>query len=147
LDVFHVSLARPPVITNALDRRARSIGVKSYEQYLTGQEMDRERSIAFRAQTKRLAKITINRAKIIAFTLATAATAIVANSYGFAEGLIIDEAARVAEPMIWPIMDKYPTLNWRILVGDPYQLPPVVHSDPKTNPFAHQLCLSQMQRL
>jgi superfamily I DNA and/or RNA helicase len=85
--------------------------------------MDCERAIAFRAQTKCLAKITINRAEIIVCTLATAATPIVANGYGFAEGLIIDEAACVAEPMIWPIMDKYTTLNWRILVGDLYQLP------------------------
>jgi|SRR5436190_9147 superfamily I DNA and/or RNA helicase len=119
----------------------------SYEQYLTGQEMDRERTIAFRAQTKRLSQLTITRVEIIACTLATAAPPVVASSYAFAEGLIIDEAARVAETMIWPIVEKYITLNWKILVGDPYQLPPVVQSSPKTNPFVHQLRLSQMQRL
>ena len=111
----------------------------SYEQYLTGQEMDRERTIAFRAQTKRLSQLTITRVEIIACTLATAATPVVASSYAVAEGLIIDEAARVAETMIWPIVEKYITLNWKILVGDPYQLPPVVQSSPKTNPFPEPL--------
>jgi hypothetical protein len=72
-----------------------------------------------------MSKVTISRAEVIACTLSTAATPIIANSYAFAEGLIVDEAARVPETMMWPIMEKYITLNWKVLVGDPYQLPPV----------------------
>jgi hypothetical protein len=59
--------------------------------------MDHKQSIAFRAQTKRLAPLTIDRAEIIACTLSRAATPVVADSYIPAEGLIIDEAARVPE--------------------------------------------------
>jgi superfamily I DNA and/or RNA helicase len=109
--------------------------------------MDSDRMSTFKAQMKQLAKITVSRAEVIACTLATASTPIITASYGFAEGLIIDEAARVSEPMMWPIMDKYSTLNWKILVGDPNQLPPVIKSGPSDNPFTHQLRLSQMQRL
>jgi hypothetical protein len=39
----------------------------------------------------------------------------ICKSYAIAEGVIIDEAARVAENMMWPVMEKYITLNWKIL--------------------------------
>jgi superfamily I DNA and/or RNA helicase len=90
--------------------------------------MTRARSIAFGVQTRRLAELTIDRAEIIASTLSTAATPIVADSYCRAEGLIIDEAARVPESANWPIMKQYVELTWKILVGDPDQLPSVVYS-------------------
>ena len=121
--------------------------VHSYRIYLGGEEMDRDRSKLFKAQTKRLAELTMDGAEVLAGTLAIAATPLVANAYSKAEGLVIDEAARIVESQNWPIMEKYGELVWKLLVGDPDQLPPVVQSDEKTNPFAGQLRLSLMHRL
>jgi len=121
--------------------------VDSYELYLHGEEMDRDRSKLFKAQTKHLAELTMDGAEVLAATLATAATPLVASAYSKAEGLVIDEAARVVESQNWPIMEKYGELVWKLLVGDPDQLPPVIESNEKTNPFASQLRLSQMHRL
>jgi hypothetical protein len=121
--------------------------VDSYRTYLDGEEMDHDRSKVFKAQTKRLAELTVDGAEVLAGTLATVATPLVANAYSKAEGLVIDEAARVMESQSWPIMEKYGELVWKLLVGDPDQLPPVVQSNEKTNPFAGQLRLSQMHRL
>jgi len=121
--------------------------VQSYRMYLHGEEMTRDLSKAFKAQTKRLAELTMDGAEVLAGTLFTAATPLVANAYSKAEGLVIDEAARVVESQNWPIMEKYRELVWKLLVGDPDQLPPVVQSDERTNPFAGQLRLSQMHRL
>jgi superfamily I DNA and/or RNA helicase len=121
--------------------------VDSYRAYLCGEEMTRDSSKVFTTATKRLAELTMDGAEVLASTLATAATPLVSNAYSKVEGLVIDEAARVVESQSWPIMEKYGELVWKLLVGDPDQLPPVIQSNERTNPFAGQLRLSQMHRL
>src|SRR5947207_1895022 len=71
--------------------------LESYQFYKLGQTMKYKRAIAFRAQTRRLAQMIIDRAEIISCTLSTAATPIITDSYVLAEELIINEAARVPE--------------------------------------------------
>jgi hypothetical protein len=60
---------------------------------------------------------------------------------------LADEAAHVLDSNLWGIFEKYPHLTFKILVGDCYQLPPVVQFSQKTNPFYSQISLSVMVRL
>ena len=129
------------------DDRLRNKFAESYRQYASGDEMDKERSKFFRTQTQHLLSHTIANADAIATTLDIAQVPQVAVNYSTAEGLFADEAARVLDSNLWGILEKYPHLTFKILVGDCYQLPPVVQSSKRTNPFYSQISLSVMARL
>ena len=119
----------------------------SYNQYNEGAEMDRARSKSFREQTKSLCELTIDGAEVVACTLATAAVPLVATAYGAAEGLALDESAKVLESDMWPLLQHYLQLHWKLLAGDPFQLGPVVLSSEASNPFFKQMKLSMQHRL
>lgn len=121
--------------------------VESYRIYNDGEEMDRRRSLAFKGQTKELAGLVMNNATVLACTLATATSPQVTFAYNDAEGIAMDEAAKVMESDLWPLLQHYNKLVWKLLVGDPDQLGPVIQSTQKNNPFFYVIKHSLMVRL
>lgn len=64
-----------------------------------------------------------------------------------ADLIVVDEAARVPEYSWWPLLEYSPDARGKILVGDPFQMAPVVNRDEESSPFKDQMTLSLQTRL
>lgn len=125
--------------------------IEAYLQYGNGETFGTERMIAFRELLNNLRQDILNHAAVVVTTTATA------GSFSIFETvrptiIIVDEAARALETDLLSLSIRYPLAIGKMLVGDTFQLRPVVrslnpdHNQPRSI-FAHQLSVSTMDRL
>ncbi|PWY75946.1 hypothetical protein BO83DRAFT_426199 [Aspergillus eucalypticola CBS 122712] len=62
------------------------------------------------------------------------------------ELIIIDEAARASKADLWPVFANYEPRGY-LMIGDPFQLHPVVESTPQNNPLHAVSATSLFRRL
>lgn len=115
-------------------------------QYRNNEEWGTNEKMAFREAQKELREYTISKASVICCSLANTADPPLFQ-HCQPELIVVDEAARAPEPDIWTIWANFPKTAARILIGDPKQLHPRVHSRREVNGFADQLNVAFMSRL
>lgn len=126
-----------------------------YHKYRKGEDFSDEMRRELDEQTDELLAYAIQNATGICATIGGAADSFVTKNYDSAELVVIDEAARVPEYLMWPLLASYPNAIGKVLVGDPDQLRPVVEEDLQKNkknenvknPFRAQLEISLQERL
>ncbi|KIW56291.1 hypothetical protein PV05_04961 [Exophiala xenobiotica] len=159
LSVGHKMLQLAGIIPGATtDTRAWGDLKEMYRQYSRHDigRSDKE----FQSEIEKLFAYSISSATSICCTATGAGNPKVSGPYADAELLVVDEAARVVEYELWPLLAFYQNLVGKILVGDIDQLPPVLKSSGidmakarnprsrvKPNPFVAQLELSFQERI
>lgn len=84
----------------------------------------------FRAATRALRDDVLARADVVVTTLfSTSETSLRCNPQPIL--IAVDEAAKIAEPELWPVLAFYHPRAW-LLVGDQLQLRPTIPSSPDT---------------
>ena len=105
-----------------------------------------------RASLKDVRNWVLADADVVVSTITTAGSSWLFCNIPCPELILIDDAAKVLEPDLFPIFFQYPNTKHRILIGDVMQIRQEIKStflkydDPGRN-FAAQLNLSLMQRL
>ncbi|KAJ9612117.1 hypothetical protein H2200_003714 [Cladophialophora chaetospira] len=119
-----------------------------------GDKFKPEQWSEFEAALEELLTYTINSASAICATVAGAADSFFSQHYADAELLVVDEAARIPEYQMWPLLVFFPRAAGKILVGDRKQLPPTIKDDDRPdktkrliNPAEKQLKVSFMERM
>ncbi|BCS02985.1 uncharacterized protein AKAW2_61249S [Aspergillus luchuensis] len=62
------------------------------------------------------------------------------------ELIVIDDAAHASEADLWPVFANYDARGY-LMIGDPFQLHPVVESTPQNNPLYAVSATSPFRRL
>jgi hypothetical protein len=101
--------------------------VESFRKYKNGQVLDKNCSMAFKAQTKELLEHTISRTNILVTTLFHAGDTVVTENFDAGISLT-DEGARgnLLEYMV--LWANFPNCQRNIHLGDPRQLKPIMLS-------------------
>ncbi|KIX97972.1 uncharacterized protein Z520_06050 [Fonsecaea multimorphosa CBS 102226] len=125
-----------------------------YARFVNGEQFDPADWVTFDTELERLLAFTISEASVICATVGGAADEFCSKNYVGAELIVVDEAARIPEYQMWPLLAFYPNAVGKVLVGDPNQLGPTIKGDDTkdetkriTNPFQRQLELSLQGRL
>ncbi|KIW26954.1 uncharacterized protein PV07_06739 [Cladophialophora immunda] len=125
-----------------------------YQRFVDGDEFNYEKWETLGEEIEELLAYTINHASVICATVGGAADGFFCKHYADAELIVVDEAARVPEYQMWPLLACYPNAVGKVLVGDPNQLGPMIRGDDTKddaksiiNPFQRQLEMSLQQRL
>jgi hypothetical protein len=115
-----------------------------FEQYRLGDEFSEDDMMNFRAETSELRDYVLSIADVIVCTLSLAGEQKL-YSVTSPNIIFVDEAAKAAEPDLWPAFTHYNPRAY-ILVGDHKQLHPTVMSKAVENGFAPQLSISPFER-
>lgn len=128
------------------DRDSYRQFVSQFRSYERGDEFSQEDMSEFRQNLKALRDNTLALSDAIVCTAFTAsATCMRENVHPIA--ILVDEAARLTEPELWPVLGGWYAPKALILVGDHYQLRPLVFSKATDNPFAGSLRMAFFTRL
>ncbi|KAJ9500643.1 hypothetical protein H2202_003859 [Exophiala xenobiotica] len=159
LSVGHKMLQMAGIIPGATTDTSEWTALKEMYRRYSRHEIGRSDK-DFQKEIENLFAHVISSATSVCCTATGAGNPKVSGPYADAELLVVDEAARVVEYELWPLLAFYQNLVGKILVGDIDQLPPVLKStgidagkakNPrsrvKPNPFVAQLELSFQERI
>lgn len=113
--------------------------------YQEGAVFNAKEQESFTKTVKNLLRDTLRLADIVVATTFGASQPLVVDSLQ-PELIVVDEAARATEPELWPVLAHYNPQGY-LLIGDPFQLHPVVISTPENNPLHHVSGTSLFWRL
>jgi superfamily I DNA and/or RNA helicase len=116
-----------------------------YVNYRNGDTFSSNDLMKLRSAIRDLRDATIKRTDVLVCTPFAASMTPVRENTSL-DVIVVDEAARVTEPELWPLMAWY-TPRVLLLVGDHHQLRPLVFSRKQQNPFVEQLQISLFTRL
>jgi hypothetical protein len=138
-----VGLAEPPIPASNGENIWRIR--QTLESLAEGDPVNEEQMTTFRESVKELRDELLARAHIVVCTAAaTSHTSLVENFHP--RVIWVDEAAKMHESSMWPILAYYRPEAW-VLLGDSKQLKPLVLSTGDVNCFAPQRHLSLFHRL
>ncbi|KAF9885493.1 hypothetical protein FE257_012820 [Aspergillus nanangensis] len=135
-------LVEPPV--EGVDSRKYTKFVTHFNGYKESEEIQEDKE-AFNQELRLLRDDVLSRASVVICTLYTTGATCVREQVKPAI-IAIDEAAKVTEPELWPILAWFKPDAF-LLMGDQKQLQPVVLSSREDNPFRDQLSVSFFTRM